>query len=61
VIDPAVPVHAALVPEIEVIDKSLPFNLDVSVINILMILFTVWVLYLVGLPSPRDFKLPEDN
>jgi hypothetical protein len=25
-----------------------------------MILFTVWVIYLIALPSPRDFKMPED-
>ena len=55
---PAVPVHAALIPSITVVDKSLPFSLDVSVINILMILFTIWVLYLCTLPSPRDFKMP---
>ena len=60
-VDPAIPVHAALVPTIEVGDKSLPFSIDVSLINILMIVFTVWVLYLIGLPTPRDFKMPEDN
>jgi glycine betaine/choline ABC-type transport system substrate-binding protein/TRAP-type uncharacterized transport system substrate-binding protein len=60
VIDPAIPVHGSLVPEITVVDKSLPFSADVSIINILMIVFTVWVLYLIGLPSPRDFKMPED-
>ena len=60
VIDPAIPVHGSLVPEITVVDKSLPFSADISIINILMILFTVWVLYLIGLPSPRDFKMPED-
>jgi hypothetical protein len=26
-----------------------------------MIVFTIWVGYLVTLPSPRDFKMPEDN
>jgi len=60
VIDPAIPAHGSLVPEITVVDKSLPFSADISVINILMILFTVWVIYLVFLPSPRDFKMPED-
>ncbi len=60
VIDPAIPVHGSLVPEITVVDKSLPFSADISVINILMILFTVWILYLVALPSPRDFKMPDD-
>ena len=60
VIDPAIPVHGSLVPEITVVDKSLPFSADISIINILMILFTVWVIYLVFLPSPRDFKMPED-
>jgi hypothetical protein len=60
VIDPAMPIHAALLPEIEVVDKSLPFSLDISIANILMIVFTIWVLYLVSLPSPRDFKMPED-
>ncbi len=60
VIDPAIPVHGSLVPEITVVDKSLPFDADISVINILMIIFTVWIIYLVSLPSPRDFKMPED-
>jgi hypothetical protein len=60
VIDPAIPVHGSLVPEITVVDKSLPFSADISIINILMILFTIWVIYLVFLPSPRDFKMPED-
>ncbi|MBT8434299.1 MAG: hypothetical protein KJN95_06545, partial [Gammaproteobacteria bacterium] len=60
VIDPAIPVHGSLVPEITVVDKSLPFSADISIINILMILFTVWVIYLIFLPSPRDFKMPED-
>jgi len=60
VIDPAIPTHGSLVPEITVVDKSLPFSADISIINILMIVFTVWVLYLIGLPSPRDFKMPED-
>jgi hypothetical protein len=59
-IDPAIPVHGSLLPEITVVDKTLPFSLDVSIINILMILFTIWVGYLVFLPSPRDFKMPED-
>ena len=60
VIDPAIPVHGSLVPEIVVVDKSLPFSADISIINILMILFTVWIFWLVFLPSPRDFKMPED-
>jgi glycine betaine/choline ABC-type transport system substrate-binding protein len=60
VIDPAIPVHGSLVPEIVVVDKALPFSADISVINILMILFTVWVGWLIALPSPRDFKMPED-
>ena len=60
VIDPAIPVHGSLVPEIVVVDKALPFSADISIINILMILFTMWVGYLVFLPSPRDFKMPED-
>ena len=60
VIDPAIPSHGSLVPEIIVVDKSLPFSADISIINILMILFTIWVIYLVFLPSPRDFKMPED-
>jgi hypothetical protein len=59
-IDPAIPVHGSLVPEIIVVDRSLPFSADVSIINILMILFTIWVGWLVFLPSPRDFKMPED-
>jgi len=60
VIDPAIPVHGSLVPEIVVVDKSLPFSADISIINIVMILFTIWVGWLVFLPSPRDFKMPED-
>jgi glycine betaine/choline ABC-type transport system substrate-binding protein len=61
VVDPAIPVHSSLVPKIVVVDKALPFSADVSIINILMILFTIWVGYLVTLPSPRNFKMPEDN
>jgi len=60
VIDPAIPVHRSLVPEITVVEKELPFSADVSIINILMILFTIWVIWLVSLPSPRDFKMPDD-
>ena len=41
-------------------DKSLPFSLDVSIINILVILFVIWTIYACTLPSPRDVKLPED-
>ena len=61
VIDPAVPVHAALAPVVEVVDKSLPFRLDVSLINIAMIVFTVWVLYVCFLPSPRRLTMPDDD
>ena len=61
VIDPAVPVHGALAPTIEVVDQSLPFRLDVSIINILMIVFTVWVLYVCFLPSPRRLTMPGDD
>ena len=61
IVDPAMPVHAALLPKLEIVDKSLPFSLDVSLINILMILFTIWVLYLIALPSPRDFTMPDKN
>lgn len=61
VIDPAVPVHSALVPSIEVIDKTLPFRLDISIINILIIVFIIWVLYTCVLPSPRTFTMPEDD
>ena len=61
IIDPAVPVHASLVPAIEVVDKSLPFSLDISIINILMIVFTVWVLYVCFLPSPRRLTMPDDD
>jgi glycine betaine/choline ABC-type transport system substrate-binding protein len=60
VIDPAIPIHGSLVPEIVVVDKALPFSADISVINIMMILFTLWVGWLIFLPSPRDFKMPED-
>lgn len=60
-VDPAIPMHAALVPKIEIVDKTLPFSLDVSLINILMILFTIWVLYLCTLPSPRDFTMPDEH
>jgi glycine betaine/choline ABC-type transport system substrate-binding protein/TRAP-type uncharacterized transport system substrate-binding protein len=59
VIDPAIPVHGSLVPEITVVDKSLPFSADISVINILMILFTIWIIWMVFLPSPPNFKMPE--
>ncbi len=61
VIDPAIPVHASLVPVIKIEDKSLPFSWDVSVMNILLIAFLLWTLYLLGLPSPRTFTLPEDD
>jgi glycine betaine/choline ABC-type transport system substrate-binding protein len=60
-VDPAIPVHAALLPKIEVVDKTLPFRFDVSLINILMILFTIWVLYLCTLPSPREFTMPDEQ
>ena len=60
-IDPAVPVHSALVPSTEMVDKSLPFSLDVSLINILMLAFTVWVLYVCFLPSPRRLTMPDDD
>ena len=60
VIDPAIPMHGSLVPEIVVVEKALPFAADISIINIVMILFTVWVGWLIFLPSPRDFKMPED-
>ena len=58
-IDPAIPVHAALIPKIEVIDKSLPFSFDVSFINLLMILFLVWVIYLSMLPAPKDLTIDD--
>ena len=61
VVDPALPIHTALIPKIELADKALPFSIDVSVVNILMILFTLWVIYLCSLPSPRDFTLPKDD
>ena len=61
VIDPAVPVHSALAPAVEVVDKSLPFRLDISLINILMIAFTIWVLYVCFLPSPRNLTLSDDD
>ena len=61
VIDPAVPVHASLIPNVEVADKALPFSIDVSIMNILMIAFLVWIVYLGFLPSPRKFTLPEDS
>ena len=60
-IDPAVPVHSALRPTIEVAETALPFRLDVSLINILMIAFTVWVLYVCFLPSPRKLTLSDDD
>ena len=60
-IDPAVPVHSALAPTIEVADTALPFRLDVSLINIAMIAFTVWVLYICFLPSPRKLTLSDDD
>ena len=60
IIDPTLPIHTALLPKIDVVDKSLPFRLDISIVNILMILFLIWVIYLVTLPSPRDFTMPDD-
>lgn len=60
-VDPAIPVHSALVPNIEIVDKSLPFSFEVSILNILMILFTCWILYLCTLPGPRDFSMPSDD
>jgi hypothetical protein len=44
-----------------VADTALPFRLDVSLINILMIAFTVWVLYVCFLPSPRNLTLSDDD
>ncbi len=61
VIDPSMPVHASLAPEIEVVSKALPFSANVSIANILLILFSVWIIYLCFLPSPRSFTLPEDD
>lgn len=61
IVDPAIPVHSALLPTIEVVDKSLPFDLDGSILNILMIVFTIWIIYLCTLPSPRDFTMPDDS
>ena len=61
VIDPAIPMHKSLIPTIEVADKSLPFNLDISIVNLLMIAFSIWVFYLVTLPSPRRLTMPTDE
>lgn len=61
IVDPAIPIHAALIPQIKVVDKSLPFSMDISLINILMIIFTVWVLYACTLPSPRDLTMPDED
>ena len=61
VIDPAIPMHASLIPTIEVVDKSLPFRLDISIVNLLMLAFTVWIFYLVSLPSPRGIATPRDE
>jgi hypothetical protein len=61
VIDPTLPIHRALIPKIEVIDRALPFEIDISIVNILVILFSVWAIYLCFLPSPRTFTLPEDD
>lgn len=61
VVDPALPVHASLVPVVSVVDKSLPFSVNVSVVNILMIAFAIWIIYLCFLPSPRSFTLPDDD
>lgn len=60
IVDPAIPIHPALVPEISVVEKSLPFSFDISLVNIMIIVFIVWVLYLVGLPSPRKLTLPDE-
>lgn len=61
VIDPSMPVHASLAPEIEVVSKALPFSANVSIMNILLILFSVWIIYLCFLPSPRSFTMPEGD
>jgi hypothetical protein len=61
VLDPALPRHASLVPKIEVANKSLPFSLEVSIMNILLLGFLGWSLYLLSLPSPRDFKMPDED
>ncbi len=61
VIDPALPKHASLIPTIEVADKSLPFSIDISIMNILAIAFAIWMIYICMLPSPRKFTMPEDG
>ena len=64
VIDPAIPAHSALapVPVIEAVANGpLPFRLDVSLINIFIIGFTIWVLYVCFLPSPRNLTMPDDE
>ncbi len=61
VVDPALPIHASLVPVVNVVDKSLPFSINVSVVNILMIIFSIWIIYLCFLPSPRSFTMPDDE
>jgi hypothetical protein len=61
VIDPAIPKHSSLAPTIEVVEKTLPFNIHNSIVNILMVVFIVWIIYLGFLPTPRRFTLPEDD
>lgn len=61
VIDPALPEHASLVPVVNVVDKSLPFSINVSIFNIVIILFSIWLIYLCFLPSPRSFTMPGDD
>ena len=53
--------HFSLVPVIKVEDKSLPFSWNVSIMNILLIAFLLWTLFLLGKPSPRTLTMPEDD
>ena len=58
-VDPTLPLHASLLPEVVAVERRLPFRLDISIANVLVILFLGWVLYLCTLPSPRTLTIPD--
>ena len=58
-IDPAIPSHPALLPVLKLESKSLPFDPSVSLLTLLMLAFTVWMLYLLFLPSPTILTMED--
>lgn len=58
-IDPAIPSHPALLPSLKLENKSLPFDFSVSFLTFLMLSFSVWMLYLLFLPSPTILTLED--